>query len=68
MNGNVQAIRRPGVVETFLRHQNIEVLERTLKAEIDPDSRRALRRMLREQERIVAAVERRACAEATLRS
>jgi hypothetical protein len=61
MNGNAQIIRRPGTVtvEAFLRHQNIELLERTLKAEIDPDIRRVLRRLLREQERIAAAVKQR---------
>ena len=59
VNSDVQSIRRkPALttVEGFVRQQNIELLQRTLKAEIDPDSRRVIRRLLREQERMAAAV------------
>jgi hypothetical protein len=41
-----------GTVQAFVRDQNIKVLERALRAEADPDDRRILRRLLREQERI----------------
>jgi hypothetical protein len=44
-----------GAVQAFVREQNIRLLERALKAEANPDDRRILRRLLREQERIHAA-------------
>jgi hypothetical protein len=43
-------------VETLIREQNVAVLQRALQAEIDPDHRRVIRRLLREQERIAAAL------------
>jgi hypothetical protein len=42
-------------VQAFVRQQNIKLLERALRAEADPDDRRILRRLLREQERSLAA-------------
>jgi len=42
-------------VQAFVRQQNIKLLERVLRAEADPDDRRILRRLLREQERSLAA-------------
>ena len=59
MNADVQIIRQKPtltIAEAFMRQQNIELLQRTLKAEIDPDGRRVIRRLLREQERMAAAV------------
>jgi hypothetical protein len=44
-------------VEVFVRQQNVHLLQRVLRAEIDPDSRRVIRRLLREQERMAAAAE-----------
>ena len=44
-----------GAVQAFVREQNMRLLERALKAEANPDDRRILRRLLREQERIHAA-------------
>ena len=41
-------------VQGFVRDQNVRVLERALMAEADPDDRRILRRLLREQERLRA--------------
>jgi hypothetical protein len=42
-------------LQAFLRQQNIKLLERALRAEPDPDDRRILRRLMREQERMQAA-------------
>ena len=42
-------------IRGFLREQNISFLERALRLEVDPDQRRILRRLLREQERFQAA-------------
>src|SRR5215813_7973260 len=44
-----------GAVQAFVREQNITLLERALRAEVNPDDRRIFRRLLREQERIHAA-------------
>jgi hypothetical protein len=58
VNVDAQAIRTKAglaTVEGFVREQNIALLQRALKAEIDPDSRRVIRRLLREQERMAAA-------------
>ncbi len=38
----------------LIRQGNIELLQRVLNSEIEPDTRRVLRRMLREQERFAA--------------
>jgi len=40
---------------SFVREHNISFLKRALRAEADPDDRRVIRRLLREQERIYAA-------------
>ena len=42
-------------IQSFMREHNIRFLKRALKAEADPDDRRVIRRLLREQERIHAA-------------
>jgi hypothetical protein len=42
-------------VHAFVRDQGIRLLERALRTEANPDDRRILRRLLREQERIRAA-------------
>ena len=42
-------------VQVFVREQSIRLLERALRTEADPDDRRILRRLLREQERILVA-------------
>jgi hypothetical protein len=41
--------------QSFVREHNIRFLKRALRAEADPDDRRVIRRLLREQERIYAA-------------
>jgi hypothetical protein len=40
---------------SFVREHNISFLKRALRTEPDPDDRRVIRRLLREQERIYAA-------------
>ena len=44
--------------QSFVREHNIKFLKRALKAEADPDDRRVIRRLLREQERIYASASR----------
>jgi hypothetical protein len=48
----------PTADEVFVRQKNVEVLKRVLKSEVDPDARRVIRRLLREQERAAAKVAR----------
>lgn len=54
----MQTPRTPAehTVLSFVREHNIRFLKRALRAEADPDDRRVIRRLLREQERLCAAL------------
>jgi len=43
------------VAQSFVRERNILFLQRALRMEADPNDRRVIRRLLREQERIYAS-------------
>ena len=43
--------------QSFVREHDIRFLQRALRTEADPDDRRVIRRLLREQERVSAAAD-----------